>query len=147
MRLTRFTDYGLRTLIYLALSPGRLEQISEIAKAYHVSENHMTKVVHRLGKAELIETIRGRHGGIRLTLPPAQILIGEVVRLLEADLAVAECLGGGKCTISGVCQLTSILDEGLEAMLSTLDRYTLADIINHENAALYYRIKGLRTAV
>lgn len=143
MHLTRFTDYGLRTLIYLALQPDRLGQIREIAVAYDVSENHMVKVVHRLGQAELIETIRGRNGGIRLARAPEQIMIGDVVRKMEADFTFVECQGSGKCTIRGACRLESILDEALAAMFSVLDRYSLQDIANPQNKALSDRLRSM----
>ncbi|WP_026440226.1 Rrf2 family transcriptional regulator [Acidocella facilis] len=140
MHLTRFTDYGLRTLIYLAMRPDRLAQISDIAAAYRVSENHMTKVVHRLGQAGLIETIRGRQGGMRLAHPPAQIRIGDVVRKLEPDFALVECQGDGSCAIRGACGLERVLDEALAAMLAVLERYTLEDVIAGNMASLRRRL-------
>lgn len=143
MHLTRFTDYGLRTLIYLALQPDRLGQIREIAEAYRVSENHMIKVVHRLGQSELIETIRGRNGGIRLARPAGEIRIGDVVRKMETDFALVECQGGGHCVIRGACRLESILNEALEAMISVLDRYTLLDVAGPDNEALFQRLRSM----
>ncbi len=140
MHLTRFTDYGLRTLTYLALAPERLAMISEIAQAYKVSENHMTKVVHRLGQAGLVETLRGRNGGLRLARPAAEIGIGDVVRALEPELALAECQAGGSCAIRGACGLEAILDEAVNALLAVLDRYTLADIAGPRHAALRRRL-------
>lgn len=140
MHLTRFTDYGLRTLIYLALAPEKLAMIAEISQAYQISENHMTKVVHRLGQAGLIDTIRGRNGGIRLARAADQIGIGDVVRALEPEMVLAECQGAGSCAIRGACRLESILDEALAAMLAVLDRYTLADVANPQHAALRRRL-------
>ncbi len=140
MHLTRFTDYGLRTLIYLALAPERLAMIAEIARAYDVSEHHMTKVVHRLGQAGLVTTLRGRNGGLRLARSAAEIGIGDVVRALEPELALAECQAGGRCAIRGACGLESILDEALGALLAVLDRYTLADIASPRHAALRARL-------
>lgn len=145
MHLTRFTDYGLRTLVYLALRPERLGQIREIALAYDISENHMVKVVHRLGQAGLIETIRGRNGGIRLATPPAQIIVGDIVRKMEEDFTLVECQGNGKCAIRGACRLESVLDEALHAMLAVLDRYTLFDIVSPGHPALLSRL-GLCSA-
>ncbi|MGE4482232.1 Rrf2 family transcriptional regulator [Acidocella sp.] len=141
MRLTKFTDYGLRTLIYLALAPDRLAMIAEIAEAYEISENHMVKVVHRLGQAGLVETLRGRHGGLRLACPAEQIGLGDVVRALEQDLALAECQGGGGCAIRGACRLESILDEALAALLAVLDRYTLADVATPQSSVLLRKLK------
>lgn len=143
MHLTRFTDYGLRTLIYLALQPDRLGQIRDIAAAYHVSENHMVKVIHRLGQADFIETIRGRNGGVRLAHAPEQIIIGDVVRKMEADFTFVECQGNGECAIHGACRLESILDEAAAALFSVLDRYSLRDVVNPRNRALADKLKTM----
>ena len=128
MQLTRFTDYGLRTLIYLALRPDHMASIAEISGAYRISENHMVKVVHHLGQAGLIETVRGRNGGMRLGRPAADIGLGDVVRATEPSLALVACQAGEPCAIGGVCRLQGIMDEAQEAMLAVLDRYTLADV-------------------
>jgi Rrf2 family transcriptional regulator, nitric oxide-sensitive transcriptional repressor len=140
MHLTRFTDYGLRTLIYLALRPGELASIAEIAQAYGISENHMVKVVHHLGQAGLVETIRGRNGGIRLGRPAADIGLGDAVRLSEPSLALVECQAGEACAIGGLCCLESIMDEALAAMLAILDRYSLADIAGPDAQGLRRRL-------
>ncbi len=140
MHLTRFTDYGLRTLIYLALRPAELASIAEISGAYRISENHMIKVVHHLGQAGLVETIRGRNGGIRLARPAADIGLGDVVRASEPSLALVECQSGEPCAIGGLCRLQGIMDEALEAMLTVLDRYSLADVIGSEGQALRRRL-------
>ncbi len=141
MHLTRFTDFGLRTLIYLALQPEKLGQIAEIAGAYEISESHMTKVVHRLGQAGLIETLRGRNGGIRLARPAAEIGLGDVVRALEPELALVECQAGNFCVIGGLCRLQSIVNEAQEAMLAVMDRYKLSDIAGPDSRALKRRLK------
>ena len=146
MHLTRFTDYGLRTLIYLALRPGELASIAEISAAYRISENHMIKVVHRLSLAGLIESIRGRNGGIRLARPPSDIGLGDVVRATEHSLALVECQAGGPCAIAGVCRLHGIMDEAQEAMLAVLDRYSLADVTGAQRQALRHRLGILRLA-
>jgi Rrf2 family nitric oxide-sensitive transcriptional repressor len=140
MRLTRFTDYGLRTLIYLALRPDTLASIAEIAAAYRISESHMTKVIFALGQAGLIETLRGRHGGLRLGRPAALIGLGAVVRATEPELALVECQAGGECAIDGCCRLRSIMDEATGALLSVLDRYTVADVAGPESRALLRRL-------
>ena len=146
MHLTRFTDYGLRTLIYLALRPDHMASISEISGAYRVSENHMVKVVHHLGQAGLIETLRGRNGGIRLARPAADIGLGDVVRATEPSLALVECQAGGACAISGVCCLQGIMDEAQKAMLAVLDRYSLADVAGPASQALRRRLGVLPVA-
>lgn len=132
MRLTVHTDYALRTLIYLAVLPDRLGTIHEVATAYGISENHLTKVVHRLGQLGYVETVRGRRGGIRLARAPADIQIGAVVRDTEDDFALVDCGGpgssAGPCRLLGGCVLQGALAEALSAFMSVLDRYTLADL-------------------
>jgi Rrf2 family transcriptional regulator, nitric oxide-sensitive transcriptional repressor len=129
MRLTTYTDYTLRTLMYLAVNDHRWTTIAEIANAYHISEAHLMKIVHQLGVAGDVETIRGRNGGIRLAQPAADINVGTVVRRTEADLDLVPCFADtGSCVIGGACVLKGVLDEALEMFLSVLDRYTLADL-------------------
>jgi Rrf2 family transcriptional regulator, nitric oxide-sensitive transcriptional repressor len=125
MRLTAFSDYSLRTLICLAVR-GQ-STIAEISRLYGISEAHLNKVVHQLGIAGDIETIRGRGGGIRLARPPKAINVGAVVRRTE-DLALVTCLEGGACLISPACVLQTALKEALAAFLAVLDRYTIADL-------------------
>jgi len=125
MRLSRHTDYALRVLIHLAAQPDRLASIAEIARAYGISENHLMKVVHMLGRAGFIRTVRGRGGGIALAKPAVEIGIGDVVRHGEPDLRLADC---GECLIAPACGLNSVLGEALGAFLAVLDHYSLADI-------------------
>ncbi|MHA8045740.1 Rrf2 family transcriptional regulator [Roseomonas mucosa] len=140
MRLTRFTDYSLRTLMFLCLRDGENSSIAEIASAYAISEHHLTKVVHRLGQLGLVQTTRGRKGGLRLGRRPEEIGVGQVVRQTEEDLAIVECFGGGCCPIAGVCELQRALAEALQAFLLVLDRYTLADLVRSRGAALAGRL-------
>ena len=131
MRLTTYTDYTLRTLIYLALEPERQARIAEIAKAYGISENHLMKVVHQLGVAGYVETIRGKNGGLRLAVRPEAINLGAVVRRVEPDLDLAPCFNpSGTCRIRPVCALKGVLGEALGAFFAVLDRCTLADLMN-----------------
>ena len=125
MRLTTFSDYTLRTLICLAVR-GQ-STIAEISGLYGISEAHLTKVVHRLGQAGDIETVRGRNGGLRLATSPDRINVGAVVRRTE-DMALLPCFEGGPCLISPACGLRAALWEAAAAFLAVLDRYTLADI-------------------
>ena len=126
MRLTRYTDYAMRVLLYLGSRPDRLCSISEIATAYGISQNHLMKVVSDLVSAGYLESVRGRSGGIRLALPAKDINVGELIRYTEDDFDLVEC---GKCIIAPACGLTSVLDEALVAFLAVLGRYTLADVL------------------
>lgn len=136
MKLTGFTDYSLRVLIHLAADPSRRTTIAEIAKAFDISENHLTKVVHLLGKQGWIETVRGKGGGMRLAKPPQDICIGKVVRDTEGVAEPAECFSpdGGHCAISSCCRLKNVLGEAVNAFYSVLDNYTLADISRNRQA-------------
>jgi Rrf2 family transcriptional regulator, nitric oxide-sensitive transcriptional repressor len=140
MRLTRYTDYALRTLLYLGLHGRDLASIGDIARAYGISENHLTKVVHHLGRLGFVETVRGRGGGLRLARAPEAIGIGEVVRRTEDDLALVDCFTATSCAIAGACGLQRALGEALAAFLGVLDRYTLADLLRPGGAATAARL-------
>ncbi len=130
MRLTAYTDYSLRVLICLALRPDQLVTIAQIARSYGISEHHLMKVVHQLGLAGYIETVRGHGGGMRLARKPAEIVIGDVVRHTEPDLCLVDCFRApNSCTIAPACALSGILGEALDAFLDVLDRHTLADLV------------------
>ncbi|BES72782.1 nitric oxide-sensing transcriptional repressor NsrR [Marinobacter nanhaiticus D15-8W] len=130
MHITRYTDYSLRVLIYLALQQDRLATIQEIADSYDISKNHLMKVVHQLTLKGYIESIRGKNGGLRLHRRPDDINIGVLVRETEQDLNLVECFSSkNKCCITPVCGLKNILAEALMAFLETLDQYTLADVL------------------
>ncbi|WLD93261.1 Rrf2 family transcriptional regulator [Alkalihalobacillus sp. AL-G] len=131
MRLTNFTDYSLRVLIFLATQKeDRLVNIKDIADTYQISKNHLMKVIHELGKLGLIETVRGRNGGIRLDKRPEAINIGTLIRKTEEDFYLVECFNETEngCIISPVCGLKGVLNEALEAYFKVLDGYTLADL-------------------
>ncbi len=131
MRLTLYTDYSLRVLIYLALEKDQLVTITELADFYKISRNHLVKVVHNLGLGGFILTTRGKNGGIRLARTPDEIIIGEVVRETEPDLDLLECFNPAedKCVITRTCGLKSVLLDARNTFIGTLDQYTLADII------------------
>jgi Rrf2 family nitric oxide-sensitive transcriptional repressor len=130
VKLTAYTDYTLRTLMYLAVNDGRLTTIAEIASAYRISEAHLMKIVHQLGVAGDVETTRGRNGGIRLAQPAADINLGTIVRRTEVDMDLVPCFGDTEsCAISSACLLKGVLEEALGTFLTVLDRYTLADLI------------------
>lgn len=137
MKLTSFTDYSLRVLIYLACEPGRRATIAEIAAAFEVSENHLTKVVHFLGQAGWLATVRGKGGGMGLAREAGEIVVGEVVRQTEGVDLPAECFdkAANTCTIARVCRLHGVLQEAADAFHAVLDRYTLADLV-HNRATL-----------
>ena len=128
MQLNSFTDYGLRALILLAsLPPGSLTSAGEISGTFGISRNHMMKIVNRLAQMELIETIRGKNGGIRLKKLPEEINIGQVIRGTE-PLQLLDC-STENCHISPACRLKGVLADAKKAFLAVLDRYTLDDVI------------------
>ena len=130
MKLTAFTDYSLRVLIYLTADPTQRATIAGIASAFGISENHLVKVVHFLGKQGWIETLRGKGGGILLAMPAQAICVGDVVRETEGAAMPAECFApdGGDCAITASCRLKNVLGEAVKAFYAVLDDYTLADI-------------------
>lgn len=138
MHLTRYSDYSLRVLMYLAVRPEPLATIEEIAGAYGISRAHLMKVVHELGRAGFIETVRGRGGGLRLAVEPGQIGIGDVVRHAEGRMDLVECFDAdtNQCRIEPVCALHDVLSEALDAFMSTLDHYTLADLVARRRGPL-----------
>ncbi|MBM7552256.1 Rrf2 family transcriptional regulator [Thalassobacillus pellis] len=135
MRLKKYTDYALRVLIYTASKPeGELASIKEISRVFDISENHLGKIVHQLNKLELIETIRGRLGGLRLAKNPEEINIGSVVRTMEDDFLLLECFDreNNECVITPGCKLKDVLNDALKAFLNVLDHYTLADLLENQ---------------
>ncbi len=136
MRLTTFSDYSLRVLMYLALDRSRLATIPEISAAYGISQNHLMKVVHQLARGGVIESVRGKGGGLRLAHAPEAIRIGAVVRAAEGDAPIVECLSGkpGGCRIAPACKLTRVLKGAFDALYEYLDRYTLADLMVNRQA-------------
>ena len=131
MRLTSYTDYALRSLIFLGLNRDRLVTIQDIADLHGISKNHLMKVVHQLGVSGMVETVRGRHGGLRLGREPADINIGEVVRYTETDFYMAECFNPDNvgCAYSATCTLKGVLGAATAAYLQVLDGVTLADML------------------
>lgn len=131
MRLTTFTDYTLRTLIYLARQHARLITVAEIARAHGISQHHLTKVVYQLGLNGVIRTVRGRNGGIALARPACEICVGQVVRDSEPDFHMADCFDKEHttCRYAGHCRVEDVLGRATDAFLSTLDKVTLADLV------------------
>jgi len=130
VRLTTLTDYAMRLLMYVAQRPDRLCTIAEVAETYDVSEAHMMKVTHQLGLAGWIETVRGKGGGMRLAHAPQDIPLGAVVRSIEPDFFLVECLStGNTCVLTGSCKLTGVVEGALRSFMAHLDASTLADIL------------------
>ena len=127
MKLTSYTDYALRTLMYLAMNRDRLVTIQDIADAHRIAKNHLTKVVHQLGMLGLVETVRGRNGGLRLGREPSEIRVGDVVRSTESDFFIAECFDPERrgCIYSTFCVLKGVLGRANAAFLGVLDGVTL----------------------
>ncbi len=130
MRLTVYSDYSLRLLMYLAVRPERLSTIQEVARAYNISSNHLMKVVHQLGMAGYVKTVRGRSGGIRLGKEAEAIGLGELLRFTEPDMDIVPCFEpeNQDCPLRRACRLKGALDRARQAFLGVLDEYTLADL-------------------
>lgn len=129
MKLTQYTDYSLRVLMYLGFK-NDAATISEISERYDISRNHVVKVVHQLGVLGYLQTVRGKGGGLRLARSPDQINVGAVVRDVE-NLELVECLGeNNTCVLSPPCVMRTALKDALEAFMAVLDSYTLADLVN-----------------
>lgn len=161
MRLTNYSDYALRSLIYLAVKPDpyMLANISDIADSYKISKSHLTKIIHQLGQLGYIDSVRGKNGGIRLARAPKDINLGVLIKQIEPDFTLVECFAtklpnsekGARqqgfpltlideladktdsgCVISPACQLKGVFFEALTAFINVLEGYTLADIINNK---------------
>ena len=129
MRLTLYTDYAVRMLMFVALRDGQRGTIRDIAAAYGISRNHLMKVAHNLQREGYLTTTRGKGGGLQLALLPGQIRIGTLVRTMEPDFMMAECFGPcNACVITPHCQIKYVLDDALRAFLAKLDEYTLEDV-------------------
>ncbi|MER0236623.1 iron-responsive transcriptional regulator RirA [Fulvimarina sp. MAC8] len=142
MRLTRQTNYAIRILMYLAVNKDRLSRLGEIARSYSAPEPFMFKILNPLVSAGFVETVRGRNGGIRLAREASEINLREVVELTEESFLMAECFeAGADCPLIFSCELNSALRQALEAFLSTLGRYTIADLT--KNKGYLHRTLGI----
>jgi len=146
MHLTLHTDYALRLLMLLALEPGELHTIEEVARRYGISRNHLTKITQTLVQAGFIESLRGRGGGLRLGRPAEAINLGAVVRATEDGFELVECFDRERslCVVAPACGLRGPLEEALEAFLGVLDRYWLHDLV--KNPGTFRRMRRLLTA-
>ena len=130
MRITAYSDYSLRLLMYVGLSDDRLCTIAEVASAYGISRAHIMKVANELARAGYIEAVRGRNGGMRLAKPADVIRVGEVLRLTETDFDMVPCFEAASlCIITPECALKAAIGKATQAFLETLDRYTLQDLL------------------
>jgi len=130
MRLTNFSDYALRLLMFAASHHQRLITIEETSRVFGISRGHLMKVANQLTREGYLKAVRGRSGGLSLARPAGDIRIGEVISVTEPDFAIAECYGGNNCClITPRCRLRAALGEALSAFLGTLNRYTLADLV------------------
>jgi Rrf2 family transcriptional regulator, nitric oxide-sensitive transcriptional repressor len=130
MRLTNFSDYALRVLLFAAARPDQLITIEETAKVYGISKAHLMKVANQLTRSGYLKAVRGRSGGLALAMRPNRIRLGDVVRETEPDFAMVECFGSDNhCRITPRCKLRGVLREALGAFMATLDGYTLADLV------------------
>lgn len=151
MRLTRQSSYAIRTLVYCAVNEPNLSRIADIAKAHSISELFLFKLIKPLVEGGLLETVRGRKGGIRLGRPAAEITLLDTVRLTEENFAMAECFEGGGdvvCPLAGACDLNAALHEALAAFFDVLDGYTIADLAGKRKAIrLRLGLEELGTAI
>jgi Rrf2 family nitric oxide-sensitive transcriptional repressor len=139
MRLTRFSDYAVRVMLYLATHTERLCSIAEIAAAYDISQNHLMKVVSDLAAHDYVLAQRGRGGGIRLARAADEINIGRLIRHTEGEIDLVGC---ATCRLAGACQLPDPLDLALEAFFAVLERYTLRDVMGPQGDRLLERLAG-----
>jgi Rrf2 family nitric oxide-sensitive transcriptional repressor len=146
MRLAEYTDYTLRVLMYCAARPQQLVTISELAERHGVSRNHLMKIVTDLGRQGVLETTRGRGGGLRLLKDPAKIRVGDVVRASETDFRLVECFdpGTNQCTLTPSCRLKGLFNAALQAYFKELDGMTLADIVQPMSPPASGRAMSLR---
>jgi Rrf2 family nitric oxide-sensitive transcriptional repressor len=136
MKLTQYSDLGLRLMMYLAHRYGESVTIQEASDRFGVSKNHMVKISHQLTNSGLIESTRGRNGGVRLAGPPCSINVEQVLRATEDNFDLVECFNASQnhCVLSNVCKLSGVLDSALEAFFSVLRQSTLGDLIKNSKA-------------
>lgn len=138
MRLTTYTDYSLRILMYVSLKNNEKATIKDICDCYNISKNHVMKIVYELAREGLLITSRGVNGGILLAKKPEEITLREVMLITESDFKIVECFNDGesKCPLVGNCKLNKTLNEGLKAFLDTMEKVTIADLVQSKNTML-----------
>ena len=135
MLLTKHTDLSLRVLMHLSLQQGEMSTVKEVAEKYHVSQNHLVKVVHTLASLGYIQSIQGRGGGIKLAEKTANVSVGEIVRVMENTLEVFDCVGSN-CPIAPSCILSVAVNEATHAFLQVLDNYEIRDLVTNRSQLL-----------
>ena len=138
MRLTLYTDYSLRMLMYLGLNPDLTPTIQQIADSFDISQNHLMKVAHELGQMGYVETVRGRNGGLRLAKPAKEIKLGDVINDCENDFALVECFDNerNQCVLTPACRLKHVLRESLDSFFQSLNQYSVADLLLEKKALM-----------
>lgn len=138
MQITRFTDYGLRTLMYVAARSENIASVKEIAEYYGISRNHLVKVVHRLSQLGYIETTKGKGGGLQIAQGAGNLRLGDLISQLEPNMGIAECFDTktNTCRITGSCQLKHYLFEAMKNFIDTMNKYTLADMVQNKEMKL-----------
>lgn len=138
IRLTSYTNYALRMLMYCALHPGKTVRVEDVSTAYGISRAHLLKAARQLGQLGYLENLRGRSGGIRLGMPAEDIGVGKVVRHTEGDLELVECFNEetNTCPLIGSCKMSTLFRAGLEAFLAELDKVTVADLVENRGVLL-----------
>lgn len=145
MKLTSYSNYALRSLQLAALRAPDLVRVEDVATTHKLSKPHIVKIVHELGKAGFLETVRGRYGGFRLARKADDIIIGDVVRLTEGPLDVVECFNPktNSCPLIGICKLSNAMMKATDAFMAVLDDLTVADIASNRNQLLERIEKGI----
>lgn len=135
MKLTQYSDLGFRLMMYLAMRNGEIVTIQEVSDRFAISKNHLVKISHQLTKSGLIESVRGRNGGVRLALPQGEINLEMILRVTEDGFDLVECfdLEHNQCVISDVCKLNSVFDDALEAFFGELRKVSLADLAKNSS--------------
>lgn len=138
MKLTSYTNYALRSLQLAALHAPSLVKVDDVANIHQLSKPHIVKIVHELGRAGYIETLRGRNGGFKLAKPAQSIIIGDVVRITEGPLDVVECFNPdtNTCPLIGICKLSKAMMKATDAFMAVLDDLTIADIAANKGELL-----------
>tara|TARA_B100001059_G_scaffold118202_1_gene118384 strand:- start:706 stop:1140 length:435 start_codon:yes stop_codon:yes gene_type:complete len=137
MKLTAYTDYSIRVLVYIGINNDQLCTASEISEFYGLSRNHLSKIIHHLSSLEIIQSYKGPKGGIELAKDPKEINLGNLIRKTEPDFHIVECFASNiNCRIAPACKLKSILYESNQLFLKNLDRYSLADVLKNRKELL-----------